>query len=170
MLLVDGPYSPVCTWSHPVMADSAMLVTGRWSYLIGAAVYPMSTGIKSRMSQSYKALCSCALLLSWPFLAWPSIHYIKSSGQPFSVQSAIIMWHCQVIIFLPVHCLWCKHCWKGFNQAQLEGMGFRPRNPRIVMYWHCGGLSAGMHATGWHSSFIQCCSHTDSMFLQQYQI
>lgn len=153
----------LCMWSHAAMADPAMPVIDRWSHLRGAAIHSMSAGINSRMSWSYKALCSCALLLSRLFLAWPRIHYIKSSGRPFSVQSAIIMWDCQFGIFLAVR-------WMAFHQAQREGMSFGPRNPPIVMYWHCRGLSVGMHAAGWDSRFSQNCSHMDSIFLQQYQI
>lgn len=71
-------------------------------------------------------------------------------------------------IFLPVRCLLCRHCWMQFNQAQWRGGGWFLR-PGTVMYWHCQGLGAGMHATGWHSSLIQCCCHMESILLQQYR-
>lgn len=86
------------------------------------------------------------------------------------LQRVLIMWDFQFhYIFLPVHCSLCRHCWMHFNQAQWRGEGWVLR-PGTVMYWHCQGLSAGMHATGWHSSLIQCCCHMESILLQQYQI
>lgn len=101
------------------------------------------------------------------------VDVVLQTLQPFSMQSVMIgdVRFSVHYVFLPVHCWLRKHCWTGFNQAQWEGMGLRLRNPGIVMYWHCRGLSVGMHATGWHSSLIQCCCHMgEGISLQQYQI
>lgn len=170
MLLVDGPYGPACMWSLRSLwwlTPPCCWPTGdlTW-YVLSFTQYQL--GLTPGWASS-KAPCSRALSRSWLFLEWPCIHYRKSSGQPFSMQSAIIMCVCQ-FVFLPVHCLFCTHCWMGFNQGQREGMGFRPRNPRIVTYWYYGGFSVGMHATGWHSGFIQRFSHMDSIFLQQHRL
>lgn len=136
----------------------------------------MSTGINCRMSWSCKAVYSYALLLLCAslFLEWPPPLPASSTSKIVDSGCCTAKCHDNVrfsvhSIFLPVHCSLCRHCWMHFNQAQWGGGGWVLR-PATVMYWHCQGLCTGMHATGWHSSLIQCCCHMESILLQQYQI